>query len=68
MKHDLEGLQKSVANAFSLYVKTRPPASAESVARAKALKKEGIHPLLAQALPKASLAGFEAQVAGSNGV
>lgn len=61
-RNDLQGLQKSVGNAYSLYIKTRPPASAESAARAKALGKEGIHPLLAKALPKASLVGLEAQV------
>ena len=62
VQHDLQGLQKSVGNAYSLYVKTRPPASAESVARAKAFVKEGIHPLLAKALPQAGMAGLEAQV------
>ncbi len=62
VQNDLQGLQKSVGNAYSLYVKTRPPASAESVARSKAMAKEGIHPLLAKALPKTSLAGLEAQV------
>jgi hypothetical protein len=60
--NDLQGLQKSVGNAFGLYVKTRPPASAESVARAKALGKEGIHPVLARSLPAANLVGLEAQV------
>lgn len=59
---DLQGLQKSVNNAYSLYVKTRPPASAESAARVKSLAKEGLHPLLAKALPRASVAGLEAQV------
>lgn len=60
--NDLQGLQKSVGNAFGLYVKTRPPASAESVARAKALGKEGVHPLLAKSLPASNLVGLEAQV------
>ena len=61
-ENELQGLQKSVGNAWSLYVKTRPPASPESVARAKDLPKEGIHPLLARSLPMAGIAGLEAQV------
>ena len=65
VQNDLQGLQKSVGNAYGLYVKTRPPASAESVARAKAMTKEGIHPVLARALPKTAFVGFEAQVTSS---
>ena len=61
-KHDLQGLRKSVANALALYIKTRPPASAESVARAKAMPKEGPHPLLAKFLPNTSLASLDGQV------
>lgn len=61
-ENDLEGLQRSVGNAWALYVKTRPPASPESVVRAKGLVKEGIHPLLAQSMPATRLAGLEAQV------
>lgn len=40
---------------------TRPPAAQESVKRAKTLPKEGIHPLLAAALPSDALGGLEAQ-------
>lgn len=36
---DLEVQQRSVANAFKLYLKTRPPAAPESVHRAKSLPK-----------------------------
>lgn len=60
--HDLIGMQKSCNNAFSLYKRTRPPAAPESVARAKALPKEGVHPLLAARVPVTSGTGLEAQV------
>ena len=63
--HDLIGMQRSCNNAFSLYKRTRPPAAPESVARAKALQKEGVHPLLAAQVPVTSGTGLEAQV-GSN--
>ncbi|PSC71287.1 DEAD-box ATP-dependent RNA helicase 29 [Micractinium conductrix] len=59
--HDLEGQLRSAENAFRLYLKTRPPAAAESVKRAKGLPKEGIHPVLAAALPSDALGGLEAQ-------
>ncbi|KAL3143989.1 hypothetical protein ABBQ32_003797 [Trebouxia sp. C0010 RCD-2024] len=59
--HDLIGMQKSCNNAFSLYKRTRPPAAPESVARAKALPKEGVHPLLAAKVPVTSGTGLEAQ-------
>ena len=61
-KNDLQGAQKSVGNAFTLYVRTRPPASAESVSRSKALPKEGIHPILAAALPESTLTSLDGQV------
>ena len=38
---DLALAQKATGNAFSLYLKTRPPAAPESVARAKGLPKVG---------------------------
>ena len=60
--HDLLGLQKACHNAFGLYKRTRPPAAPESVARAKALPKEGMHPLLAAKVPVNSGTGLEAQV------
>lgn len=59
--HDLSGQLKSAENAFRLYLKTRPGAAAESVKRAKTLPKEGIHPVLAAALPSDALGGLEAQ-------
>ena len=62
--NDLQGLKRSVGNAWTMYVRTRPPAAQESVMRARALPKGGIHPLLAHALPSANLAGLEAQVDG----
>lgn len=55
-------MQRSCTNAFSLYKRTRPPAAPESVARAKALPKEGVHPLLAAQVPVTSGTGLEAQV------
>lgn len=45
-KQDLQGLGRSLANAYTLYLKSRPPASAESSKRAKGLATEGPHPLL----------------------
>ena len=60
--HDLLGMQKACTNAFGLYKRTRPPAAPESVARAKALPKEGMHPLLAAKVPVNSGTGLEAQV------
>ena len=58
---DLSGQLHTASNAFKLYAKTRPPAAAESVKRARGLLGEGIHPLLAAALPSDALAGLEAQ-------
>eukprot|EP00879_Flechtneria_rotunda_P002941 GHRR01003158.1.p1 GENE.GHRR01003158.1~~GHRR01003158.1.p1 ORF type:complete len:643 (+),score=244.56 GHRR01003158.1:1343-3271(+) len=45
-KQDLAGAQRSLTNAYNLYLKTRPAASAESVRRAKQLPPDGPHPLL----------------------
>ncbi len=58
----LAGLAKSATNAFRLYQRTRPTASAESLARVRLQAPEGVHPLLAAAIPSAALAGLEAQV------
>ena len=58
----LAGLSKSATNAFRLYKRTRPVASAESLARVRLQAPEGVHPLLAAAIPSAALAGLEAQV------
>jgi hypothetical protein len=41
---ELEGAQRSVDNAFKLYVKTRPTASSESSRRARQLPREGAPP------------------------
>ncbi|GAB4823750.1 hypothetical protein N2152v2_010796 [Parachlorella kessleri] len=59
--HDLASQQHAAANAYKLYLRTRPPAAPESVHRAKALPKEGIHPLLAASLPSHAFGGLEAQ-------
>lgn len=59
--HDLQGMQKAVSNAFGLYKRTRPPAAPESVARARGLPKEGIHPMLAAKVPVTAGTGLEAQ-------
>lgn len=58
---DLLIQQKSLANAKTLYIKTRPPASSESARRAKSFEREGIHPILAAAVPSLALGGLEAQ-------
>lgn len=59
---ELQALRRSCANAWSLYRRTRPGAAAESVARARALPRGGIHPLLAAAVPASALPGLKAQV------
>ena len=58
--------QKSLSNAKTLYVKTRPPASSESARRAKSFEREGIHPVLAAAVPSLALGGLEAQESLAN--
>ena len=47
---ELETLQKSTANAYKAYQKTRIPASSESVARAKPLIECGPHPAFCAAI------------------
>lgn len=42
---ELLTLQKTCANAFRLYSKTKPLPSKESIRRAKALPREGLHPI-----------------------
>lgn len=42
---ELANAHRAMGNAFRLYVKTRPAASAESCTRAKALAPAGCHPL-----------------------
>ncbi len=58
---ELSGAARSLANAFSLYVRTRPAASPESVARAKQLPKEGAHPALLAQLPGAQRLDLQAE-------
>ena len=43
------------SQAFTLYRKTRPGASLESIKRARDLGLEGIHPLLARELPASQI-------------
>ena len=59
---DLQGLLRATANASTLYRKTRAGASHESVTRAQAMPRAGVHPLLAQHVPAHAPAGLEAQV------
>lgn len=56
---DLYGAQRSLHNAYGLYLKTRPAASSESVKRARALGSEGPHPALLARLPAGKLANVE---------
>lgn len=42
----MTSLHKAAANAYRLYVKTRPPPSLESAKRAKGFSREGLHPSL----------------------
>lgn len=58
---DLGSQLNSAENAMKLYIKTRPPAAPESGRRAKSLAKEGVHPVLAAALPSDALGGLESQ-------
>ncbi|KAL5714611.1 RNA helicase [Ranunculus cassubicifolius] len=52
---DLLTLQKTCENAFRLYSKTKPLPSKESIRRAKALPREGLHPLFKQELRSSEL-------------
>lgn len=58
---DISSQKHAADNAMKLYMRTRPPASPESVRRAKGFQKEGIHPVLASAVPSHDLGGLEAQ-------
>ena len=58
---DLSSQLHAANNAMKLYVKTRPLAAPESARRAKSFAKEGVHPILAAALPSDALGGLEAQ-------
>ena len=59
---ELQALRRSCANAWGLYRRTRPGASAESVSRARALPRGGLQPLLAAAVPASAAPGLQAQV------
>ncbi len=52
---DLQSAARSADRAFQLYRKTRPAPSPESIKRARSGDPEGIHPLLARALPETGL-------------
>lgn len=43
---ELQGLERTMNNAFKLYYRTRPPPSPESVRRAKILPDPPVHPML----------------------
>ncbi|CAG9462239.1 unnamed protein product [Pedinophyceae sp. YPF-701] len=58
----LEGMQRTLGNAFKLYKKTRPVASAESAARCKELDREGPHPLLARDIPGSGTVNLAAEI------
>ncbi|GJN03483.1 hypothetical protein PR202_ga20935 [Eleusine coracana subsp. coracana] len=47
---ELIALEKPCANAFRLYLKTRPMPSKESIRRAKDLPREGLHPIFRDVL------------------
>lgn len=47
---ELFALQKTCANAFCLYSKTKPLPSKESIRRAKDLPREGLHPIFINSL------------------
>lgn len=59
---ELQALRRSCANAWGLYRRTRPGASAESVSRARALPRGGLQPLLAAAVPASAAPGLQVQV------
>ncbi|KAG9440335.1 hypothetical protein H6P81_020500 [Aristolochia fimbriata] len=52
---DLISLQKSCANAFRMYSKTRPSPSRESIRRVKDLPSEGLHPIFLNELGSSEL-------------
>ncbi|BBN17990.1 ATP-dependent RNA helicase DDX54/DBP10 [Marchantia polymorpha subsp. ruderalis] len=62
--NELVALHKACSNAFRLYAKTRPAASFESCKRAKALPREGLHPMLRSAVKaaEADVAAFAERV------
>lgn len=60
---DLETMQTTLANAWGMYCRTRPPPSSQSVKRAKALAAEGAHPLLLRLLPRTKYTAVESEAA-----
>ena len=56
---ELYAMQRTLDNAYGLYSKTRPAASAESVKRARAMPVEGPHPLLLSKLPRGKYMSIE---------
>ena len=59
---ELQAQQRSCSNAWNLYKRTRPAASPESAARARALDAPGPHPLLAAACTAYTQEDPQAQV------
>eukprot|EP00803_Ostreobium_quekettii_P005085 evm.model.scf_2506.1 EVM.evm.TU.scf_2506.1 scf_2506:380-9034(+) len=59
---DLQGQLKSATNAFKLYLKTRPSASAESVRRVKDFPLEGTHPLFLERKIDLKKAGLKEEI------
>ncbi|KAJ4966017.1 hypothetical protein NE237_017866 [Protea cynaroides] len=53
--NELLSLQKTCTNAFRLYSKTKPLPSKESIRRAKALPREGLHPIFKNVLGSSEL-------------
>lgn len=58
----IQSLEMSCENAFGLYRKTRPAASAESMKRARAMPKHGPHPLLLAVAKKGHYINLDAEV------
>jgi hypothetical protein len=63
---DLAGSQRSLTNAYTLYLKTRPAASSESAKRARGAAAEGPHPLLVARLPAGRLADLQVGGGGAS--
>ena len=61
----IASLENSCTNAFNLYKKTRPPASTESMKRAKAISREGPHPLLVAVARRCNYVNMDAETARS---
>ncbi|GMI78353.1 DEAD-box RNA helicase 29 [Hibiscus trionum] len=55
---ELNNLQRTCANAFRLYSKTKPLPARESIKRAKDLPREGLHPIFKNVLEGGELAAL----------